>query len=517
MRKPRTIIALALAAAMALAAFAGCTTAVPASGDGPLQFTVVYSDNPTLPFKQDWLTVQTANELFNLDVTWELVPTADWGTKVPAELSTGTSYDVFLYLTPTTAQYADIALNGGIVPVSDLVEQGWMPNFERLMNDWGLSEAVDTYRLSDGKYYFAPSLYDKQFYDGGLIIREDLLEKFGMDAPTNYDEFYEYLKACKDDNPESYPLTYLVGPRVYYRMAMPSWGISLGENAATGSWVLSYDYDNAEYFPGAISDEYKAFLEYHAKLYAEGLLDPEFVPQGDMWAIKMATGAATATYAYYDQIGGVHASSEIEGIKLNLIPPLEGIGGAHHQEKSRVGSGIVFSAAAAERDDFEQVVRAVDEMFYSDAGSDLWCLGVEGETYDIVDGKVVFKDELVNSADGIYKTLQVQYGAGSASSQFVWINEREMLKYDENYAAINAAVAGMDEAIRAIPPAPVFDDVQAEEANLYRAALRDAFDIWANDFLTGAKSLETDWDAYVAEMTEKGILDMCQIYNDARR
>ena len=45
----------------------------------------------------------------------------------------------------------------------------------------------------------------------------------------------------------------------------------------------------------------------------------------------MATGSSMATYAYYDQIGGVEAASEIDGFKLQMYAPLEGPAGAHHQ------------------------------------------------------------------------------------------------------------------------------------------------------------------------------------------
>ncbi|MDR1705206.1 MAG: extracellular solute-binding protein [Clostridiales bacterium] len=517
----KKIIALALGATLSLSALAGCTTqgGAPAAGgaEAPLKFTMTYSDNPTLPFREDWLVNTESEARYNLDITWEIIPSTDYTTKINAELATGTGYDVITYLGPSSGDQAALALSGAIAPISDYVDMGWAPNFARRIEEWNMQDELDQRRLSDGKYYFLPALFDKQFYDGGLILRDDLLEKFGMEAPTTFDEFYEYLKACKEDNPESFPLTNLVGPQVTYRMSMPSFGMSVGRNASTGTWVLSWNYDNEEYFTGAIDDSYKAYLEYFAKLYAEGLYDPEFLPEGDMWAIKMSTGAAVASYAYYDQIGGLLANSEVEGISFNMVPPLEGPGGAYHQPKARLSAGVVFTAAAQERDDFEQLVRAIDNMFYSDEAAELWSIGKEGVTFTKnSDGSVEFIPEATGSVDGVYKYLQVNYGTGSASSQMVWINEQEMLKYDENYAAINAVVAEMD-GVPLSPPTPVLSEDNAERASLLQAALRDAFEIWNNDFITGAKSLETDWDAYVQEMKDKGIEELCQIYNDSRR
>ena len=70
------------------------------------------------------------------------------------------------------------------------------------------------------------------------------------------------------------------------------------------------------------------------------------------------------------------------------------------------------------------------------------------------------------------KTMQNAYGCGTI--QTVWYLDREMTKYDENFAAINAAVAQMDDAIQSIPPTPFFDDLTAEDAALQQTTLYDA-------------------------------------------
>ena len=262
-------------------------------------------------------------------------------------------------------------------------------------------------------------------------------------------------------------------------------------------------------------DQFKEYLQFFAKLYAEGLLDPEMADpiDGDKWTQKMASGAAMATYAYYDQIGGVEASSTIDGFKLQMYPALAGPAGAHHQPKSRTGKGIMFPAKTAQREDFEQVVRTIDEIFFSEENAKLWCLGVEGVTYtEDENGNIVYSDEITSSPDGIYKTMQVKYGCGSDVTQMVWINKREMTKYDENYAQINATVESMGDVIQGIPPTPMFDDLTSEEAGLLQTPLADTWERWTNEFLTGSKSLDTDWDTYVAEMQSKGIDQFCELY-----
>lgn len=485
------------------------------AGEEPLKISMYYSDNATLPFKEDWLTVKTIEEKYNVDISWEIIPIADYSTKVSLALNTGTNApDVVLYQT-TAGENASLALNGALVPVSDYAD--WTPNFNERVKAFGLEDAVEAKKLQDGKLYYLPSLTDKPFYDGGLIMREDFLNAKGLDAPKSFDDLYNILKAYKEENPDSYPLTILAGPRVLYRMTMPSFGVSVGKNGASGTNVLSWDYENNQYFAGATSDELKAYLTFFHKLYEEGLLDPEMADpiDSDTWSQKMATGYSCATYAYYDQIGGVESAATEEGFKLQMYAPLEGPSGAHHQPKSSLGSGVMFPSATAKRDDFERIVRTVDAMFFSEEAAKIWCLGVEGETYTESGDTITYTDDILNAADGIYKYMQVQYGCGSDVTQMVWYNAREMTKYDENYAQINQQVAAMDTAIQNIPPTVDFDDLQAEDAASLQTPLADKLETWLDAFLTGKKSLDTDWDAYVGEMNNLQIETFCQMYNDA--
>jgi len=517
MRKNVLTKAVVLIGCILLLAVSGCRRNDGDSGaDKPLRISVYYSDNATLPFKPDWLTIQKAVEMYNVKIDWEIIPIADYGTKVSLALNSGVNTpDVILYQS-IAGENVSLAMNGAIVPISDYA--AWTPHWNAWVEKLGLHFDVDMLRLKDGKRYSLPRLFDAPFYDGGLILREDLLDRYGLPAPETFDDLYAILKAYKQENPSSFPMTILVGPRVHYRMTQPSWGISLHMNGAGGSRVLSWDYDARTFFAGAISGQYRDYMRYWSKLYAEGLLDPEMAEpvNGDVWTRKMAMGSSIATYAYYDQIGGVAAASPIPGFKLQMYPPLRGPGGAHHQQKNRTGAGIIFPIATSRRPDFERVVRTMDAMFFSNEAALLWCVGVEGETYTMDEDRIVYADSILNSPDGIYKTMQLRYGAGSDITQMVWINAWEMTKYDENYAEINRRVAAMDTAIQPVPPIPRFNDTDGERATSLLGPLFDTFTVWDNAFLTGTKSLDRDWNAYVDEMTSKGINELLSLYNNNR-
>ena len=89
-------LALVLAMMLTFASF----PAVAESAE-PVKITLYYSDNATLPFQEDWLTVKTIEERFNVDLTFEVIPIADYATKVSTALNVGgnTVPDVILYQT----------------------------------------------------------------------------------------------------------------------------------------------------------------------------------------------------------------------------------------------------------------------------------------------------------------------------------------------------------------------------------------------------------------------------------
>ena len=485
----------------------------------PIKVTMYYSDNPTLPYMDTWLALVETAKLANIDLTVEAIPNSDYSTKVSLALNTLENCpDVILYM-ETYGETASLCLNGAVVPISDYTE--WTPHFNAMAEKLGLTGEVDGLALMDGKRYYMPALREAAQYDGGLILRADYLEAKGFDAPKTFDDLYEILKAYKEDYPDSYPLTHLVAPYVTYRMTMPSYGAPFGKSCAPYATVLSWDYETKDYFLGATSDQAREYLRFMNKLYDEGLLDPEQAPIIDnaVWSNKMASGYSMATYAYYDQIGGLEAASEIEGYDLQMYAPLEGPAGAHHQVKARASAGIMFPITTAERDDFEQVVRAIDKMFYSEEAAMIWHVGVEGVTYTMgADGKIEFIDEIKNAPEGIFKYMQVKYGTGADPFQMVWLNDIDFQKYDEFYAQLNAEVAAMDEAIQPMPPEPWFDDMMAEEAATIQAGLIDPVEVWIDAFVTGKKDIDSDadWAEYAAELEALGASELLAIYSENR-
>jgi putative aldouronate transport system substrate-binding protein len=118
----------------------------------------------------------------------------------------------------------------------------------------------------------------------GLFVRDDLLKKLKMDYPTTPDEFYTYLKRCKDeikkingrpvigytaDENFSYFLDTFVAPFLPLRKTDGSVPGGLTWDTHNNYKVVNYLYTD--------SPELMRAAKYMNKLYREGLVDKEII------------------------------------------------------------------------------------------------------------------------------------------------------------------------------------------------------------------------------------------------
>ena len=479
----------------------------------PLDITIAFPENAHIPFNEDWLSIKEIEKRYNVNLIFEVIPEEEYQNYVSGALNTSGNIDpdIMLYQ-DVRATNASFALNGALIPISDYSD--WTPNFNAQVEYLGREEDVQHLNFLDGKRYFLPSMADYPLYDGGLILRDDYLEKKGIPAPVTYDDLYNILKAYKKDYPNSYPLLASASPRLIYPMTMPAFGISLGDLSSSGSNVLSWNYEYEVYFPAAISEEYREYLRFMHKLFVEGLIDPDAHDPDDTnyWYQKMADGKSIAMYTYFNQIPTIEALSTIKGFSLNLYPPLEGPAGVDHMRRNSTAPGIIFPRELSEKENFEAIVRKVDEIFFSPEAAKIWTIGVEGITYTEKNGKITYSDDLVNSSQSLHNTLQTKYGCGIIGTQLIWELDLEISKRTKNFAMVNMTVS-RNNSIKPLPPTPLFDPNIAKEAALLQFSLKNSFDIWNASFILGMKNIETDWMFYVEEMQQKGIDKLCEYYN----
>lgn len=235
-------------------------------------------------------------------------------------------------------------------------------------------------------------------YLGGMYIQKSIADALNIDpkAINTQDQLYDLLVQIKeggfkDDNGNPvYPL----GPKF--------WGgsvDSLDWITKEYNWGVSGDYNIDE--DGNVKHEaetdwvYKK-VNYIRKLIAEGLMNPEFFTMDSTRAEEASKTHNSAI------IADVHNYQDIIYQSDEWVPlgPLNDIQGDHKVvTHGKTGNGCWAISADAKNP--EEIFRFFDWLS-TDEGQLIAQYGVEGESFDMVDGKPVLKEEVaekLNSGD----------------------------------------------------------------------------------------------------------------------
>jgi putative aldouronate transport system substrate-binding protein len=202
-------------------------------------------------------SAQEITRLTGIEV--ELVhPTADYGEKMLADLAAGVQYDLIY----TNQDTVDVLTADEVL--TDLTEQ--IQGSPILSNPSVIPpEEWELVTYDDGRIFSA-----FQKFEGARMItlRQDWLDKLGLETPRTLDEVYEVMVAFRDGDPVgdgSQPLGLGLAGTYDIQPFMSSAGIMYGYVDVDGKRTIPY-----------ASDEAIPVYEWLAKLYAEGLLDPNF-------------------------------------------------------------------------------------------------------------------------------------------------------------------------------------------------------------------------------------------------
>lgn len=215
---------------------------------------------------EDKLFAQEFQRLTGIEL--ELVhPTADYTQKLQADLTAGVEYDLIY----TNKAAMDLFVDQEIL--TDLTDQ---IAASAILSNPTVIPPVEWEQITyDGRVF---SVFNK--FEGGrmLTMRADWLEKLGLETPRTLDEFYNTMVALRDGDPAgdgSKPIGFSATGTYDFQPFFSAWGLRNGFRQ-TGDDSKIIDY---------ASDEAIPVYEYLAKLFTEGLLDPNFATQ-DMAAVR---------------------------------------------------------------------------------------------------------------------------------------------------------------------------------------------------------------------------------------
>lgn len=403
----------------------------------------------------------------------------------------------------------DGAIDDGIYRnLTDLVSIH-MPNFQSYMNKYAnLAKLVQTQM---GNILYIPkvtaySVEENVQQTTGLVVRQDMLDEFQLDAPTTISEWYTVLTTLKVSGGVDYPVQvgYWGGP----------WTGSAFFTAYGVGNSHQFDEDgNIVYAP--MLDGTKEYLIEMNKWYTEGLIG--YGDEYNTTDYKISDDMA-AFWTSADELETLRTTGTNPNYKLTAVqcPTLEK-GDVIKVLGNTTGTNVTFGSAQAgsvfisQACDYPHYALAWLDQFYTDEMFYRTSYGVEGTDYTKnEDGTITFTDKIKNDSEGMRWAI-----AHNAFLDSMYRDGQVFVKYaysEEVAVAITEWSKGTDELT--IPADST--RLTAEEEELKAASVGNyAAQIWGlKGFLTGDTPF-TEWDAYIAQFYEMGVQEECDIMKSA--
>ncbi|MZQ87064.1 extracellular solute-binding protein [Paenibacillus sp. 5J-6] len=512
--KKRTVAA-ALSAVMLSSLVAGCTSEskdTPASGDTkkgetakkPITFSWLAYDRPEGKVRQDWEIFKEIEAKTGVKVEFQVVSQEGLKEKKQIMIATNAVTDFIQVDTLEGRQHGPdkVFLN-----LKDYMDKA--PNMKAFFDKYPEAKAVAT--GADGGIYTVPVIEGDAEGKGFNFIwytRKDIMDKYGLKAPTTLEEFYQYLKTLKEKQPDTYPLinNAIVGDTgLFTTFGRAFTGIHGFYNVDPATDKYAF----APYHKG-----YKDSLIFLNKLFNEKLLDPEFsmITQAQ-WEERILKGKSLVTFFWKADLETLMDKGRKAGTAdytLDAIPQFAADGIKNYQF-SRSVVGATGRAISAKVKDKDRAVQFLDYLL-SEEGSNYLSLGIEGKTYTKENGVPVYNKDFGASP---FTTLRKDWGVwydmvtlDNAKSRAVWESG-----LSDKSKAINKLYAPV------IIPAPKQIVKTSEELELEKSKLNNLnkyLEQKLTEFVSGKTPInDKTWQEFIDQTKKLGADDLLNMYNAA--
>ncbi|MEK4527282.1 sugar ABC transporter substrate-binding protein [Paenibacillus sp. BGI2013] len=532
-QKPRKFVGKMVLASMMTVVLAACSNGNGAGGDvtevqtkaametynvgdtfkatEPFNLSILYSDQPTYPYKKDWLLFEKMTEMTGVTLEPTIVPMSDYSQKRSLLISSG---DAPLVIPKTyPGEESAFVSSGAILPVSDYIDL--MPNFKDKVEKWGLEEEIEGLRQEDGKYYVLPGLHEEVWPDYTLIVRTDVFEENNIAIPTTWDELYDAAKKLKELYPDSVPFSDRFKFNSTLGIAATGFGTKAGWGFGNG---LTYKEDQDQFVYTATTPEYKEMLTYFNKLVSEGLLDKESFTQDDDQAVQkfvsgksfMINGNSQTVVLHRNDMNKTLGEGKYSVAKIT-VP-----GGPKGQlmSGSRLENGVMISGKIQKSENFKAIMQFVDWLYYSDEGQEFAKWGVEGETFTKEEGKRKLVEDVNYNGLNPKGTKDLRIDFGFSGGVFAYGGTTDLLQsmFSEEELKFQQDMKDTKEVIPAEPPIP-YSSEDRERVTLLSTPLKDYSDQNTLKFILGERDL-SEFDTFAKELDSQGLSNYLKLAND---
>jgi len=517
--------------------------AQPAADGGAVKIKIFSPQGPEQDLATNSFSLE-AQKMFNIEFEWQTTTMDGNSAKEQRQISLASGdYPDLYMLIPWVDQFSQLDLlkygqQGVVIPLNDLIK-AHAPNVQAALDNYPWFKALAT--APDGNIYGLPQLIECYHcsYGHKMWVNTKWLDAVGLEVPTTTDEFKAMLEAFKTQDPNGNGLA----DEVPLSGSTEDYGVRVIPYLMNG---FIYDDDRTYLILNdgkvdtvANKPEWKEGLTFIKSLYDAGLIDPGSFTQnaeayrkvGDNADAQLLGAGAGMHPAIFVTVG----PEAPYGADYDPIPPLQGPHAAFSSYIPNSVPGATFvltNKASAEAQ--IAAIKLVDYMFtedgqlrahYGEEGVD-WRRPEEGDV------------ALNKSVDPIFAVIPQPEDAeprnsswGAAAQYFQpktfrdgWVQSTDEAEY-YNWPGYERRLQDATDLMAGKESPDHFpfwtiwpDPATADAVAMQRQNITDYINQNALEFVTGAKNLDTDWDAYVAGLEQldlAGYLTTMQAAYDA--
>lgn len=511
MKKSRfiKIISGVMAAIFACAALAGCGGEDVAEVSGKLTYWAPINGNAT-NFASNWDDLplyQKLQENTGIDIEFMHPSGAAVAEQFSILMASTELPDLIQYNWSKYAGGPGRAIEDGVI--IDLYEyKDKLPNLMKYLDE--NEEVKKNAVTNDGKLFAAPFVRgDKSLCVSlGLAMRQDWLDDLGLEAPETIDEWDTVLTAFQEKKGAKAPLQIGLD--------------SLKYGLFSGAYNTVYDYylREGKVTHGFLDPGFKDLLMQLNDWYERGILNKDFAAtdgktidanmlNGETGAMQMTLGGGIGKY-----LSAAEGSFDLVGVKSPVLNKGDYPEFGFYQTQIPTTQNSVFTAISADCKNIDAALKFLD-YGYTEEGCMLYNFGIEGESYNMVDGYPKYTEDITSNAEGYSMAVMLsKYTASYDAGPFI-----QDTRYMEQYAARPQQQAAWDIWTQSnmsehlLPNLYVGEEDQKALSKI-ETDLRSYMDEKVVKLIMGTESFDS-YDDIINELKKRGIEEALTIYQRA--
>ena len=456
-----------------------------------------YADGP-----EEYLIFTEAASRLNVDLEIIGVSMAGAGEQFNLMIASGEYPDIIQRFGGYYQNSLDSALDDEIAfELTDYLD-AWAPDFQKVRTRDEQTERITA--TADGRVAGFYTFETNGAPDTGPFIRADYLAELGQETPETLEDWAETL--------DGFYNTYGAA------LGLPSGGMtkfaSIESNFGITSGMFQVD-GNVRF--GQAEPGFRDYLDMMNDWFAKGYICRDFFSEALSASSYMtdqnliSSGAAGIFFGNLNTADAYAAQILDENAKVE--PLAYPVSGGEKNHFASVGMPQLWGVISTDCENPELAARFLN-YYFTDEGRMLANYGVEGLTYEMVDGKPKYTEIIRNNPEGMNLDVALTlYTCGVGSICTVVDNDKNLALYsDLQNAAVECWRSQVDDENTILSVSMTVDE--ATEYYSLMSDIQTYYEQAVPEFIMGNRPL-SEFDAYVDTLNSMG-LDRCiEIYQTA--